>query len=224
MEGEEAERDRVPRLQRPAHEIEIAAPGGDVRNPLAPVAREEVGTVEPHRPEGASPAVRAAHVFDGGLARDRVEGDPEAHGLLPRHAVVGLVVVPRGLHRRARLLDEDVLVKEARMGGPHQAGRDRAGRALEHEPPELFDPAPVAVVLEERGASVGGADGAFEGARVGHHRRDPGPEGLHPIAERAAEHHRPARLELGDDPGRDLFDAPSGARCFVIRPASISTG
>ena len=219
VEGEEAECDRVPRLHLPAREIEVAAPGGDVRDPLAPVVREEVGAVEPHRPEGAPPAVRPAHVFDGGLTRDRVEGDPEAHGLVPCHAVVGLVVVPGSLHRRARFLDEDVLVKEAGMGGPHQGRRDRARRALEHEPPELLDPVPVAVVLKERRAPVGGADGALEGARVGHHRRHPGPEGLHPIVECTAEHRRPARPELVDDTGRD----PSGTR-FSARRGPVVTG
>ena len=224
MEGEEAECDRVPRRHPPADEVEIAAPGGDVRDPLAPVVREEVGSVEPGRTEGAPPTVRPAHVLDGGLAGDRVEGDPEAHGLLPRHAVVGLVVVPGGRHRRARLLDEDVLVKEAGMGGAHQGGRDRAGRALEHEPPEPLDPAPVAVVLEERGAPVRGADGAFEGARVGHHRRHPAPEGLDPFAERAAEHHRSARLELGDDRGRDRSGRRFHAGFFTCRRRSAGAG
>ena len=218
VEGAEAERDRVPRLHLPAREIELATPGGDVRDPIAPVAREEVGAVEPGRPEGAPPAVRAAHVLHGGRARDRVEGDPEAHGLVPRHAVVGLVVVPRGLHRRARLLDKDVLVEETGMGGAHEGGRGFAGRAFEHEPPELLDPIPVAVVLEERRAPVGGAHGALEGARVGHHRRHPGPEGLHPPAKRAAKHHGPARLELGDDG----FRHPAGDRVLLRRESAMT--
>ena len=145
--------------------------------------------------------MRPAHVLDGRLARDRIESDPEAYGLLPRHAVVGLVVVPGRLDGRARLLDEDVLVEEPGMGGPHQGGRDGAGRALEHEPAELVEPVPVAVVLEEGRAPVVRTDGPLEGARIGHDRGHSRPERLHPLAKRAPEHDDSARLELFDDRG-----------------------
>ena len=104
------------------------------------------------------------------------------------------------------------------MGGPHQGGRDGAGRALEHEATELVDPVPVAVVLEEGRASVVRADGPLEGARIGHDRGHSRPERLHPFAELAAEHDDSTRLELLDCAGGN----PPGESGSALRGSFVA--
>src|SRR5258708_34859661 len=124
--------------------------GCDIRHILKPVRLVVVGDAgEFPRAEPSSPTMRTGDPLDADLLRDQVERRPQAHILRAIDAIIGLIVMPRSYLARPWLLDEDMLVKEARSARSHQLARDPRGRAIEDEVAVLRNARPIAVVANE---------------------------------------------------------------------------
>ena len=181
------EQHRVARLEVPGQDLVGRRVGVDVGHGL--VARAAVvvvgAVVEQARIVELAPAVGAGDEARADRSGNRVEGQPDADGLLALHAVVGHVVVPdRGLGG-AGLLDQHVLVEDLDPFGAHQAAGDRRRRRAKHEVAVFRDPLPVAVVLEEAALAVVQLVLCPDRSRLGHVALHPARQRGDPVGEDA---------------------------------------
>ena len=210
--------DGITGLHRPAADVVVAAVRGNIGYPLAGVARSERRAVEPFGPELAAPPVGAGDIFDHAVARHRIERDPQAAVHPALDAVVGHVVMPGCDDRRTRLLDQDVLVEQARRLRSHQPGGGFSGWRLLHESVVFRNLVPVAEVLEEGRAAVVRLDAALAPARRGHIGFHAAAQVVDPVGEGTPEQQDAVPLELVHLPVGD-GRAAGGHLVLLVAPA-----
>ena len=114
-------------------------------------------------------------------------------------AVVRLVLMPRRADRRARLLDQHVVVEQAHLAGAHQLGGGAAHAARLDHGAVLGDVAPAAEVLDELAGAVGRRHLDGERAGLGDLALDALGQLLDQLRrEEAGQEHGAVALERGD--------------------------
>ena len=167
MHGQHVEEDSVARFKRPPNDRPPLGIGVKVRDFSEAALREPSGPVVKEGPRHIpGSTVGAGNKANGGRPVHWVDGEPHAGILMAVHVVVRKILMPTGVLSGSRLLHQDVVVVQTHGARLRQGGGDPCSRRLADELFHLWDPVPVAEILDE-GPVVMGAGPLGQWREVG---------------------------------------------------------